>query len=160
MKKLRFNLEDLVSSFTFDSEGLAKEYFDTFTGEVINIPDEVMRAAEGDMEEEELADWQRELLAEAEAILEDEENRYLVIPKIKSSYVYDAMVEFAGQLPGESKLKEKLEAAFNGKHPMRDFKDELHNYPEELEQWYEYEDNKAKDYVLQWLDGHNIEVEN
>ena len=121
MKKLKINLEDLVSSFTFDSEDLAEEYFDTFTGEIINIPSTVMEAAEGG-EEDDLDDWEKELLEEAIAILEDEEERYLITPTIESSYFYDAMVDFTNKKVENDEIRAKLNSALNERQPMRSWK--------------------------------------
>lgn len=158
MKKVKINLDDLVSSFTFDSEGLSTEYLNIETGEIVHIPEEVARAVEDELDIEELEDWQKEIVADAEAILIEMDDNYLPIKPIESSYFHNAMVDFVCEKVKDSKVSEKLNNALSESHPMRKFKDVLHNYPDELELWYQYEDKKSKDYVLDWLQRHDIIV--
>lgn len=159
MKKLKIDLELLVQSFSFNDDELGKEYLDTNTGDIINIPYEVKRVAEGNGEEEDLADWQRELLEEAYSIEEDEEDRFIMLPHIEDSYFYGAMVEFAREKVSSNDLKEKLLAALNKSQPMRSFKSIIFGYEKELDNWQDYEEEKAKEYAINWLKDRGIEVE-
>jgi hypothetical protein len=43
MKKLKIDLELLYQSFLFEKEDLCKEYLDTETGDIINIPEEIAK---------------------------------------------------------------------------------------------------------------------
>jgi hypothetical protein len=156
MSKIEIDLDELVLSFGFDDEELAKEYFDRETGNIINIPRSVMKALEGDMEEEELDDWEKELLEDAEAVLEDMEDRYLVIPNIESDYFYRAMQSFAEEVQ-DNDIKNELLKALNSLNPMRQFKNAISNHMEVQNLWYDYEDNKAKEYVIEWLEKNKIE---
>jgi hypothetical protein len=156
MPKIEIDLDELVLSFGFDDEELAKEYFDRETGNIINIPRAVMKVAGGDKDQEELDDWEKELLEDAEAVLEDMEDRYLVIPSIESSYFYTAMQSFAEQVQ-DNNIKSELLKALNSTNPMRQFKNTVSNYMEVQNLWYDYEDNKAKEYVIEWLEKNNIE---
>jgi hypothetical protein len=159
MAKIKVDLEELMLSFGFDDEELAKEYFDRETGEIINIPNEVMRVFEGKLRKEELDDWQRELLEDTQLVLGDCENRYLSIPNVKDSYFYNAMLQFTEEAVNDLSIKERLMRALNSNRPMPEFKSALISYPEEQEQWYEYEDKKIKEYVIQWLKENKIEFE-
>lgn len=159
MKKLKIDLDLLVQSFSFNDDMLGVEYLDTETGNVVNIPYEVSRVAEGEMDEEYLADWQKELLEDAYTIEEDCEDRYIMIPNIEDLFFYDAMVQFAEYETESETLREKLLDALNGRKPMRNFKNIICQCPEELDKWYEYEDEKAKEYVIDWLRGKEIEVD-
>ena len=156
MSKIEIDLDELVLSFGFDDEELAKEYFDRETGNIINIPRTVMKVAEGDKEEEDLDDWEKELLEDAEAILEDMEDRYLAIPSIESSYFYRAMQSFAEEVQ-DNNIKNELLKALNLSNPMRQFKTAISKYMEVQNLWYDYEDNKAKEYVIEWLEKNNIQ---
>lgn len=159
MTKIKVDLEELALSFGFDDEELAKEYFDRKSGDIINIPRNVMKAAEGDLAEEELEEWERELLAVAEAILEDIEDNYLLIPNIPDSYFYNAMVDFTEELVIDEIAKARLKRALSNSQPMREFKSTLGKYSQTQELWYEYEDNKTKEYVMEWLKNNNIDYE-
>ena len=159
MKKLKIDLDLLMDSFSINDDELAKEYLDTNTGDILHIPCEVKRVAEGNGEEEDLADWEKDLLEEAYAIEEDEEDRYIMLPHIEDSYFYDAMVKFIRERVTSEELKEKLSAALSKSQPMRSFKSIIFNYEEELDKWQDYEEEKTKEYVISWLKDIGIEVE-
>lgn len=159
MKKLNIDLELLFQSLSFDDDTLGSEYLDTETGDIMNIPYEVTKVVKGEIDEEALADWQKELLKDAYTIEEDSEDRYIMIPNIDDSFFYDAMVQFSEYEVESEILGEKLLDALNGRNPMRNFKNVICQYPEELDKWYAYEDQKAKEYVIDWLRGEGIELE-
>jgi hypothetical protein len=159
MTKVKIDLEELVLSFGFDDEELATEYFSRKTGEIINIPRNVMKAAEGDLDEAELDEWERELISDAEAILEDLDDNYLVIPSIADSFFYNAMSNFTEEAVIDDKMKEKLGRALNSSHPMREFKRAVSNNSQVQDLWYEYEDRKSKEYVIEWLKSNKIDFE-
>lgn len=151
MKKLEIDLELLFQSFSFEDEGLCREFLDSHTGEILNVPNDVNLVIEGKISEKDLADWEREFLIVARAIENDVEDRYILIPKIKTSYYYSAMEQFISEEIQSNLLREKLLSALNANHPMRNFKDALGEFPEELEKWYDFEEKKGKEYVIGWL---------
>lgn len=159
MSKIKVDLNELVMSFGFDDEELATEYFDRREGTIINIPKTVMKVAEGDIEESELDDWEKELLIDAEAILEDMEDRYLVIPTIERHYFYEAMESFAEHIVKDSEAKSELLKALKISNPMRQFKNTISRYEEIQNLWYDYEDKKSKEYVVKWLQNNSIDFE-
>jgi hypothetical protein len=159
MSKIKVDLSELIVSFGFDDEELAVEYFDKETGDIINIPRNVRKVAEGDLGEEALDDWEKELLVDAEAIFDDMEDRYLVIPTIESHYFYEAMEMFTEECVTDSHIKGKLRNALGASKPMREFKNAVSNYEEIQNLWYDYEDRKAKEYVIDWLQNNDVEFE-
>lgn len=85
MKKLKVDLNELVSEMEMGENMELSGYLDTETGEIISTPDNVMSAVEeSDEAIEDLADWEQELVATAEKIPGDEKNRFLLIPKCES----------------------------------------------------------------------------
>lgn len=158
MKKLKIDLELLYQSFMFENEDLCKEYLDTDTGDIINIPEEIVRVTAGEADEEALDDWHKELLEEAYAVAADEKGRYILIQNINPSYLNGAIESFIEHNIDLKSLKNKLESTLNGENPMRDFKNVLCDYPEELEQWYAYEEQKGKEYVIDWLRERKIQI--
>ena len=159
MKKLKLDLELLVQSFSFNEDDLGKEYLDTYTGEIINVPSELKNVVEGKRAESDLDDWQKELLRDAYAIEKDEENRYIIVPNIEDSYFYDVMLNFSNEKVCSEDLRGKLIRALNGSQPMRGFKNIIFKYPESLDDWQEYEEENLKKYAINWLTKRGIELE-
>lgn len=158
MKKLKIDLELLYQSFVFENEDLCKEYLDTDTGDIINIPEEIIKVIEEEAEEKDLEDWQKGLLGEASAVAADNKERYILIPHINASYLDGAIESFIEEKITDESLKSKLTSTLNEEDPMRSFKNVLCDYPEELEQWYDYEEQKGKEYVIDWLRERKIQI--
>lgn len=159
MIKLKIDLELLVQSFSFNEDDLGKEYLDTHTGDIINIPTELNNVVEGDGAEDDLDDWQKELLKDAYAVAKDEAGRYILVPNIEESYFYDVMLNFSNEKVFSEDLRGKLIRALNGSQPMRGFKNIIFKYPESLDDWQEYEEEKLKEYAINWLKHRGIELE-
>jgi len=159
MKKLKIDLELLIQSLSFDDEELAREYLDTHTGEIINIPNGLQQVVNGNQEETTLSDWQKELLEVAYSIKEDKEHRYVLIPNIEESYFYNAMIDFTNEKIASEGLKEVLLKALQGTNPMRSFKNIIFENQEEEEKWYIYEETKFEEYAIEWLKNMEIELQ-
>ncbi|WML33031.1 UPF0158 family protein [Clostridium sp. OS1-26] len=159
MKKLNIDLELLVQSFSFNEDDLAKEYLDTYTGEIINIPSELEKVVQGEQSEDELEEWQRELLKDAYAVKNDEEERYILIPNTDETYNNNIMVSFTNEIVCSENLRDKLLNALNSNQPMRNFKNILFEHEEELVKWEAYEEEKAEEYATNWLKELGIELE-
>ncbi len=156
-KKLKIDLSELVHEMDPGDNLELTGYLDTETGEIISMPDNVMRAVEdSDEAMEALPDWEQELAETANKILSDEKNRLLPIPKRESREGYEVMVSFAGAVEDEQ-LKEKLHRALAGKGAFRRFKNTLNSHPDELERWYKFKDDYLKDEAVQWLLENGIE---
>jgi hypothetical protein len=158
LKKLDVDMESLIESFSLEGMELFKEYLDCHTGQVINIPAEVAKVAGGEAEIETLDDWMRDLVPEAEAIYKDTEHRYVAVPMVETKFIHSLMVDFTNEVVRNDKLEDELRYTLNTSNPMRSFKDALRDFHSELEQWYAYEEEKTKEYVLKWLKEHDIEV--
>jgi hypothetical protein len=136
MKKLKVDLKELISEMEMGENLELSGYLDTETGEIISMPDNVMRAVENSDEAiADLADWEEDTAETAEKILSDEKNRFLLIPKRESREGYEIMVAFTASVRRKG-LREKLSVALNGKGAFRRFRSVLNDYPDELEQWY------------------------
>ena len=66
------------------------------------------------------------------------------------------MVQFAGSVE-DSRLRELLEVALDGRGAFRRFKDVLARWPKERERWYAFRDECARNAMLEWLEAHEIE---
>lgn len=132
-KKLKIDLSELVFEMEMGDNMERSGYLDTETGEIIDMPDDVMRAMDDGKTGEDLAEV-------AGKILGDETNRFLLIPKRESGEGYEVMVSFAGSVEDRN-LQEKLEIALDGKGAFRRFRNVLNQHPDELERWYKFKDD-------------------
>jgi hypothetical protein len=136
----------------------SRDYLDTRTGEIVNIPDEVMSVVESEDEEEieRLPDWEQGLIETAKSVFSDEEGRYVDIPRRPSYEGYNLMVEFANTVKSRG-LREKLDIALDGKGAFRRFKNVLKNHPDEEKRWFAFKDERMRQDVRDWL--HSIGIE-
>lgn len=157
MKKLQVNLNEIALIMEISDDFGSIRLFDTETGEIIDIPDEVMSAVESDDEDEidHLPEWEKDLIEIAKSVLSDEKGRYVDIPRKPSYESYNLMVEFADSVKDKN-LKEKLVIALDGKGAFRRFKNVLSDYPEEEKRWYAFKDERLRQEVIDWL--HSIGI--
>ena len=69
---------------------------------------------------------------------------------------YGWMVQFAGAT-GDSRLRELLEVALDGRGAFRRFKDVLASWPKDRERWYAFRDKCLRNAMRDWLTAHEIE---
>ena len=159
VKKLKVDMESLIESFSLENLDLFKEYLDCSTGDVINVPTEVQKVVEGKGDIETLDEWMRDLVSEAERVNKDTEHRYIDIPMVETKFIHSLMTDFTNEIIRNDKLEEKLRYTLNTENPMKNFKEVLRSSQSELDQWYNYEEEKTKEYVAAWLLKHDIELE-
>lgn len=141
MRRVNAILGDLIDAF--DNCRIGEQYYlDLKTGEILHTSDEFM-------EEEDLQ--------EIYESLDEERERYLSIPEGGSHEGYRDMVAFVESLEDEN-LQEKLTIALNGRGAFRRFKDVLLRYPEKREEWFEFQNERLKKRVMQWLEEKEIEL--
>lgn len=157
MKKLKVNLDDIALIMEMSDDFGSIKLFDIETGEIIDIPDEVMSAVESGDEDEidDLPEWEKDLIETAESVLSDDTGRYVDIPRKPSYESYNLIVEFASSVKDRG-LREKLDIALDGKGAFRRFKNVLSGYPEE-KRWYAFKDERLRQEVIDWLNSIGIE---
>ena len=155
-KKLKVDLSELVFEMEMGDNMERSGYLDTETGEIIDMPVDIMRAVEDGETESALVEWDEELAETADKILSDEKNRFLPIPRRESREGYAIMVSFTETVAGKG-LKEKLTAALDGKGAFRRFRNVLDRHPDELERWYKFKDDWMRDEAIQRLLENGIE---
>jgi len=158
MKKLKVDIDEIAFIMETSDELGSVTLFDTETGEIVSIPNELMSAVESDDEEalQDLPDWERDLIEPAESIVNDESGHFVDIPRKPSYEAYDLMVEFARSVTN-SNLKEKLEIALDGKGAFRRFKNVISDYPGEEKRWFAFKDKRMRHEVIGWLNDLGIE---
>jgi hypothetical protein len=129
MKNLPVDLSELQIALESHDGGLGLHtyWFDTETGEVIFLTE--------DLEE------QDELRQQIE---EDTDNRFVEIEGFR------IMENFVQTLP-RSRIREKLEWSLGGPKPFRRFKDAIRENRAVLEKWYKFHDAALAHYAVEWL---------
>lgn len=155
-KKLKVDLSELIFEMELGDNMERSGYLDTETGEIIDMPDDIMRAVEDGESESALVERDEDLAETAEQILSDEQNRFLPIPKRESREGYEIMVGFAESVKNKG-LQEKLSLALDGKGAFRRFRDVLNQHPDELERWYTFKDDWMREEAVRWLLENGIE---
>jgi len=156
MRKLEVDFEALAMALEDGSREFLDYYFDTHTGDVIDMPMDLVEELErpGTTETEDLDAWDEELLAAAQSIMAEsgpgEPGRYVWVPPRESYEAYDTMVRFAESVAGDE-LQRLLAVALNGRGAFRRFKDVLYDYPDERERWFEMNDAELRTYATDWL---------
>jgi len=93
-KKLNVDLKELVFEMEMGNNMERSGYLDTDTGEIIDMPDDIIRAVEDGKTESALVAWDEELAEIADKILCDEKNRFLPIPRREFREGYELMAAF------------------------------------------------------------------
>jgi hypothetical protein len=158
MKKLKVDLDEIAFTMETSDEFESITLFDTETGEIVSIPNELMSAVESDDEEalQDLPDWEKDLIGTAESIVNNEGGRYADIPRKPSYEAYNLMVEFTSSVTNKN-LKEKLDIALDGKGAFRRSKNVIADYPDEEKRWFAFKDKKLREEVVEWLNDLGIE---
>lgn len=158
MKKLKVDLDEIAFTMETSDEFESITLFDTETGEIVSIPNELMSAVESDDEEalQDLPDWEKDLIGTAESIVNNEGGRYADIPRKPSYEAYNLMVEFTSSVTNKN-LKEKLDIALDSKGAFRRFKNVIADYPDEEKRWFAFKDKKLREEVVEWLNDLGIE---
>jgi len=159
MKKLKVDIDEIAFIMETPDEFDSATLFDTETGEIVSVPNELMSAVESDDEEalQDFPDWERDLIETAESIVNDENGRFVDIPRKPSYEAYDLMIEFTGSVQNK-RLRGKLEIALDGKGAFRRFKNVISDYPEEEKRWFAFKDKRMQEEVIEWLNDLGIET--
>jgi hypothetical protein len=156
---VQVNMEALIETISLEDDDLGKSFLDTYTGEVIYIPTEVCLALEnGTLKEETFDDWLKEFVNIAMLISEDENNRYLSTPRIDEAFYLNSMKEYVNSIISNSDLKLELHKALNSEEAIKNFKHVLMDKEDEIDKWYEYEDNCIDEFIRAWLKSNGIEL--
>ncbi len=139
-RKLKIDFSEL--ELAFDNASWEAEYYlDAETGEIILIGSMI---------------GQQEALTQQ---IEDISNRsrYLQIPQAKPRDGFQDMVMFIDTVQ-DAQLQKLLSVAIDGKGAFRRFKNILPDYPQERDRWFRFQEDRARQRILNWLDAEDIEV--
>jgi len=157
LRPLDVDFNALTYALNDHDRGFIEMYFDTLTGDVVDLPTELTDWIEGESDhamDDDDGEWDADLLAVAQTILEengpDGEGRYAWIEPRESYEAYDSMVRFAESVE-DRELQRLLSVALNGRGAFRRFKDVLYDFPEERERWFAAHNAELLEHAKQWL---------
>jgi len=148
-------LSDLIEALEFDSS-MHIMYFDRQTGRVVSVDRDVMSGVEeGDEEQlQGLPDWQKEEVEIAQAVCDDNGERFISAPDKFEFHEYRHMERFIETVENE-KAAEALWRAIRGRGAFRYFKDTAERLGL-LERWFRYRDEAMKEFVIVWAEANNV----
>lgn len=147
-------LSDLIEALEFDLPDYDTRY-DRETGRLVTVEEAVLRyVEEGDVEAlASLAEWHKEEVEIARAILADTGGRFIDPPDKFEFHEYRQMERFIGTVEGAA--AEELWRAIKGKGAFRYFKDTLHRLGLQ-DQWYRYREQAMKEFVMAWAEENRV----
>ena len=150
-------LSELFEVLEFDSDEYGN-WVDLQTGGVVRLAHSLVSAVEEGDEEAlaGMADWEKEEVEIARAMVEDSGERFMVAPAKFDFDEYRQMERFIATVE-DAAAAEQLWRAIKGKGAFRYFKDTA-NRLGILKQWYDYRDNALKEFVHDWAEAHQISV--
>ena len=174
-RKLKIKMSDLESAFEHRDPMMEIEYYlDLETGEVLMITGEDNRLLKevyenyADPETGEvnwpaaneglnIRDWQKTAMEEADRVSAGLDTRYIPIPPTRSYEGYTEMVDFIETVSNRN-LQRNLQRAISGRGAFRYFKDVLTDYPKERQRWFEFQAERMRQRVQDWLEEKGIEL--
>ncbi len=173
MRRLKVDLVELMT--VFDSTwGEMNHYLDLETGQVATVSGETRRQLEaiyeeahdpaekkdfdlGDfLQQSDLPDWQKEALLEADQVEAGYGTRYIAVPAADSGEGYRDMEDFIATVK-DDRLQDYLWRAIAGRGAFGRFKDILHSHFHERERWFEFQETRQLQRMMEWLEAEGIE---
>jgi len=128
-------------------------YVNRKTGEVVVVTEEDSLLLGDDVDEEDLPDWQAEILPKLREATTSED--YIVFSIREELDEYRLMESFALAVE-DSEVSARLQRALQGRGAFRYFKDVADEH-DLLEAWYEHRQRSLEEAVAGWLERNGIE---
>jgi len=139
VKTLPVNFGDLALALQDQGGELHVYYFDTETGAVLNLSEDIDEA-------------------QLHEIREEGSGRFLPIKPMNPRGGYRIMADFVADLPS-SRVREKLEWSLDGPKPFRRFKDAVREDEAIRKQWFDFHNARMREVAIEWLADHQIRPE-
>jgi hypothetical protein len=179
VRQCRAKLADLADALDMINQEM-NAYLDLETGEVLfvsddarreleafyeTLPEEVWKASEDEqqaacaaaLEEYSSYNVEEEELAEAHAVEQGLNTRFVELPEADTRESYRDMEAFI-ETVATPRLQQRLERAIRGRGAFRYFRDELSDEPDEEERWYAFKQERLRDRIREWLADERIEL--
>ena len=130
--------------------------FDRQTGAIVSVERRLVDAAEAGepLTPQELPAWQREEIEIAQAIANDESDRFIAPPSPFDFHEYSEMERFIGTVT-DAAHAEQLWRALKGRGAFGRFKHAAERLGL-LEAWFEYRETAMKEFVIAWAEAHEV----
>jgi hypothetical protein len=115
-------------------------YMNRTTGEMITLSSEDIELVEEDASEDDLADWQRDMLPTIRNVLESED--WVELPSKFDVHEWEIMRQFADSVRSE-RLAERLHRAIHGRGAFRMFRDVIDDAGV-TERWYSFKHEQLR----------------
>jgi hypothetical protein len=132
-----------------------QSYLDPETGEVVTVTDDEFAMIEDGEDEEDLPDWQREMMPKLREAIESD--RFLPLPDSLDIYEWSIMVRFAQHRSSDQQCQELLEA-LHGTGAFRMFRATIHRMGIEKD-WDSFRDETLEEIAKGWLEEHGVPYE-
>ena len=151
-------LSELIEALEFDSDEYSNRV-DLEHGSVVRLSHSLLNAVEEGDEDalESLADWEKEEIEVARAMVADSGERFVDAPDKFEFHEYRHMERFIGTVEN-SDSAEQLWRAIKGKGAFRYFKDTASRLGL-LQEWYRYRDEAMREFVIAWAEAHCVPIE-
>jgi hypothetical protein len=130
----RPNLEAVIQALESQLDTI-KNYYDRTSGDVVMISEE---------------------FGEGPADIDQQTDRFLLIPPLTNNDLFQIMEDFIEDLPNAA-LQEELNLALIEKGAFQRFDETLKKYPTRFEQWRKFRVDKILAYARAWLIDNGIE---
>lgn len=151
---IRVRLQDIIDGMEWQSDEMTS-YLNTRTGEVVTVAAEHLAAAEEGEADVEQADWERDAIAVARAVLESTD--YVRLPDRFEIDEYHMMERFADSCV-EEEVRIQLDRALRGPGAFRRFKDAVSQLGL-AERWYAFRGRGYEEVAIEWCQAHGIDFE-
>jgi threonine dehydrogenase-like Zn-dependent dehydrogenase len=176
MRKLNIDMNELDLVWEAEPEAF-EAYLDRETGQIVTVTPDARgyleefdehyqgEGAEEDAGAQAFADWlaesgcpgwQHEDAMAAYALARDTSDRYLAVPEQDSREGFRDMEDFVLSVEDEQ-VQQRLARALGGRGTFRRFKDALLDLPQERERWFQFQEQRKKQRILDWLEENDIE---
>ncbi len=144
-RKIKAKMDDLIMAFDMN-ETDCSQYLNPETGGIATINEF------GDSFDE-----NGNPIEDTEKFLDND--RYIAIPGSDSREAYRDMERFIAEKVTDKSLKEELGSTLEMRRPFRRFKDVLTRFPRLQAQWYQYQDERSRQRIQEWLEENDLELE-
>ena len=149
------NLKEIAETIGFDFDEYSN-YFDTETGEVVSVSNELLRAAEDEEEEDvDMPSWQDGEWETAQGIVSTD--RYLPLPTSFDVHEWQMMQDFASSVESP-RTRSELNQALHGAGAFRHFKATIRRLGIEQE-WFAWRDAALRRIASDWCTENGISWE-
>lgn len=139
--RLTVDAEELI--FAMQGHDPETEHFlDSSTGKIVFSIDEGVTGIEDELEQ----------------LIEEQPDRFLFIEPVSPSIGVQVMADFIEQLPF-GKPRERMTRALQHGRPFRRFKDQLLEFPDIRQQWFDFEYEKWLDIAREWIEDEGLEAD-